>query len=136
MSSKVPGVKPVTWRGTFSTSMPLEASIRSSVVSLVPPSEGMPMRLPTKSCGLASGFLLLSDTTANVERRPVKATLCSGAPWLAMSITDSSQPTHESSAVPLRMAWIAGAEPRAVFALTVRPSFLKKPSMSAMYSAA
>jgi hypothetical protein len=48
--------------------------MRSSVVSLVPPSDGIPMRLPTKSCGLASGSLL-SETIASVERRPVNATL-------------------------------------------------------------
>ena len=42
-----------------------------------------------------------------------------------MSITDSSQPTHDSSAVPLSTAWIAGAEPRAVLALTFSPSFSK-----------
>ena len=102
----------------------LAASIRSSVVSLVPPSDGIPMRLPTSDCGVVSG-LLLSETMARVERRPVNATAWIGAFWLAMSMTDSSQPTHDSRAVPLRTAWIAGADPRAVFVLTVRPSFLK-----------
>ena len=48
-----------------------------------------------------------------------------GAPRLEIAMTDSSQPTHESSAVPLSTAWIAGADPRAVFTLTVSPSFLK-----------
>ena len=68
-------MKPVTWRGTLSWLMPLEASSRSSVVSLVPPSDGIPMRLPTRSFGFCSGFLALSETMARVERRPVNATL-------------------------------------------------------------
>ena len=65
----------------------------------------------------------------------MNATLVIGAPWLAIAITDSSQPTHESIAVPLRMAWMAGAEPRAVPTLTEMPSRLKWPSSAAMYSA-
>ena len=69
--------------------------------------------------------LPLSDTSFSVERRPVNETAWIGAPRLAIAMTDSSQPTHESSAVPLRTAWIAGAEPRAVLTLTDRPSFSK-----------
>jgi len=37
--------------------------------------------------------------------------------------------------VPLRIAWIAGADPRAVPTLTEMPSFLKWPLSAAMYSA-
>ena len=50
--------------------MPSLAIMRSSVVSLVPPSDGMPMRSPTRSCGVFIG-LPLSDTSFSVERRPV-----------------------------------------------------------------
>jgi hypothetical protein len=104
--------------------MLLADSIRSTVVSLVPPFDGIPMRLPTRSCGVLIG-LALSETIASGERRPVNATDWIGAPSLAMASTDSSHPTHDRSAVPLSTAWIAGAEPRAVLTLTSRPSFFQ-----------
>jgi len=89
-------VKPVTWRGTSRGSMSFDASSRSSVVSLVPPSDGIPIRLPTSALGSLRGRSLC-DTIASGERQPVNATLVMGAPWSAIAMTDSSQPTHESS---------------------------------------
>jgi hypothetical protein len=78
-SVKVPGVKPVTWRGTSRGSMSFDASSRSSVVSLVPPSDGIPIRLPTSALGSLSGRSLC-DTIASGERQPVNATLVMGRP--------------------------------------------------------
>ena len=66
----------------------------------------------------------LSDTIASGERRVVNATAWIGALRSAIAMSDSSRPQRHISAVPLRTAWMAGADPRAVSTFTETPCFL------------
>jgi hypothetical protein len=103
---------------------PAEVASVSTNVSLVPPSDGMPIILPRMSCGVATGRSE-DDRTRSVDCWDGCATALTGAPRSPAATIISVSPTRVISALPAMTVWIAWALPRVTWNWTSRPSAAK-----------